>query len=299
VVAVTDNDLNKLGQAQRERLAHIDFTLFFRGEANRTSLTERFGVAPSVATQDFSRYKDFAPENAIYDEKRRLHIKSTNFKPLFNYDVARTLSTLSEGFGDGFMGAIKSAISCESPFRLNKPDLQLVATISESIYRKLPLTITYVSPSSGPSTRTVIPHTIVDNGIRWHFRAFDRKRSEFRDFVLTRIDSASLDNSEVEEHELIAKDKQWQRIVELELIPHPSIKYPKAIMRDYGMHEGVLHLDVRAAFAGYLLNLWQVDCSTSPTLEPCGFLLALKNPEALYGVDNAILAPGYCDPRGS
>ena len=296
---MTGEDLNKLSQAQRERLAHIDFTLFFKGEANRTALTERFGVAPSVATQDFSRYKDFAPENAVYDEKRRLHIKSINFKPLFNYDIARTLSTLSEGFGDGFMGAIKSAISCESPYRINKPDLTLVAAISEAIYRQLPLTISYTSPRSGPSTRTVVPHTIVDNGVRWHIRAYDRKTSEFRDFVLTRVDSALLDNTPIEEHELISKDKQWQRIVELELIPHPSLKYPSAVMRDYGMTDGQLHLDVRAAFAGYLLNLWQVDCSLSPSTEQNGFLLALKNPEALYGVENAMLAPGYCDPRGS
>lgn len=296
---MTKEDLNSLSQAKRERLAHIDFTLCFKGEANRTALTERFGVAPSVATQDFARYRDFAPDNVIYDEKRRLHLKSKSFQPLFNYDVARTLSTLSQGFGDGFTGAIKSAISCESPFRLNKPDLSLVATISEAIHCHLPLTIGYTSLSNGPSTRTVVPHTIVDNGIRWHFRGFDRKNGDFRDFVLTRIDSASLNDSTVSEHELIAKDKQWQRIVELELIPHPSLKYPAAVMRDYGMTNGQLHLDVRAAFVGYLLNLWQVDCSASPTKEPCGFLLALKNPEALYGVENAILAPGYCDPRGS
>lgn len=73
------------------------------------------------------------------------------------------------------------------------------------------------------------------------------KHLNSRDFVLTRVDSALLDNTPIEEHELISKDKQWQRIVELELIPHPSLKYPSAVMRDYGMTDGQLHLDVRAA----------------------------------------------------
>ena len=286
--------LSELSQVQQERLAHIDFTLYFKGEANRNSVTERFGVAPSVATQDFARYREFAPDNAVYDEKRRMHVKSPSFTPLFEYDVNRTLSTLSQGFGDGFMGNIKSVISCVSPFRLNKPDLSLVATISEAIYQKLPIRITYTSVENGPSERVVVPHTIVDNGIRWHFRAFDRKRNGFRDFVITRVDSAVLETTEVFAHEDILEDKQWQRIVELELIPHPSIKFPQTIIKDYGMVDGVLKIELRAPFAGYLLNLWQVDCSPEPDAnEYVGKQLALRNHQALYGVENAKMAPGY------
>ena len=69
-LTVQDNTgLEELSQAQRERLAHIDFTLLFKGEAGRSYLTERFSVAPSVATQDFARYKSVGPNNVMYDEK--------------------------------------------------------------------------------------------------------------------------------------------------------------------------------------------------------------------------------------
>ena len=293
-VQTAKSEISELSQSQQERLAHIDFTLYFKGEANRNSVTERFGVAPSLATQDFARYREFAPDNVVYDEKRRMHIKSLSFQPLFEYDVSRTLSTLSQGFGDGFMGNIKSVISCVSPFRLNKPDLSLVATISEAICLRRPIRITYTSVENGPSERVVVPHTIIDNGIRWHFRAFDRKNNDFRDFVITRVDSAVLESSEVFEHEKILEDKQWQRIVELELIPHPSVKYPQTIMKDYGMVDGVLKIELRAPFVGYLLNLWQVDCSAEPDVNKyVGKQLALRNPQALYGVENAKLAPGY------
>ncbi len=287
-------DLESLTLSQRERLALIDFKLFFNGEARRSCLTERFGVAPSVATQDFARYKELAPANIIYDEKLRLHLKTNSFQPLFTYDVVRTLSTISQGFGDGFLGKIKPAMACEAPFHLNKPKLEVVAAINEAIHKRSAIGITYTSLSSGRGIRQVVPHTIVDNGLRWHVRAFDRKQKEFRDFVLTRISSVELIDSVVDaDVETFQWDKQWNRIVELELVPHPQLRYPEAIALDYAMENNRLQIEIRAAFVGYLLRLWNIDCSTNKQLSGREYHLALNNPEALYGVENSSLAPGY------
>lgn len=292
------SELTSLSHSQKERLAHIDFTLMFNGEAGRSYLTERFNVAPSVATQDFARYKELAPDNVKYDEKRRLHLKTETFKPLFEYDVIRTLSTISQGFGDGFLGKLKAPLACEAPYHLNKPSLNIVAAVSEAIHKRVPLKIVYVSLSSGRSERLIIPHTLVDNGLRWHVRAFDRKHDQFRDFVLTRIKEANLsgpsrpDGKVDEERERVQQDKQWNRIVDLELIPHPKIEHPEAVILDYGMLDGFLKVEVRAAVAGYLLRLWNVDCSNDHMLCNPEMQLALRNPEALYGVENAMLAPG-------
>lgn len=296
---MTQLSLNSLTLAQRERLAHIDFVLMFKGEARRTDLVERFNIAPSVATQDFARYKEIAPQNVIYDEKRKQHLKTTSFISLFDFDVIRTLATLSQGFGDGFLRQGFPTITCESPYRLNRPAIQVVAAISEGIYKASPLKITYHSLSSGKSVREIVPHTLVDTGLRWHVRAFDRASNEFRDFVLSRIESAKLHSNEPKEHEQQAKDKQWNRIVELELVPHPSINYKEAIERDYQMEQGALKIDIRAALAGYLLRLWNVDCSQAHTLTGPELHLALKNHQALYGVENLILAPGMLPHSGS
>ncbi|MGI2023744.1 WYL domain-containing protein [Shewanella glacialipiscicola] len=265
----------------------------FKGEARRTDLVERFNIAPSVATQDFARYKEIAPQNVVYDEKRKQHLKAASFISLFDFDVIRTLATLSQGFGDGFSGQLKPPLACEAPYHLNKPSLSIVAKVTEAIHKGKALSITYVSLSSGETTREIVPHTLVDNGLRWHVRGFDRKHSEFRDFVLTRIKAAVvLEDSTLSEAELETQDRQWNRFVELELVPHPRLEHSEAIELDYGMKGGVLKVEIRAAIAGYLLRQWHVDCSTNATFKDGGAQLHLKNRAALYGVKNLNIAPG-------
>jgi hypothetical protein len=287
-----DHSLESISLSQRERLAYIDFTLMFKGEAGRQYITDRFKVAPSVATRDFALYHDFAPQNIKYDDKLRQHIKTSDFKPLFDYDVIRTLATFSQGFGDGLTGHIQAPKSCEAPYHLNSPDLNVVATISEAIHKSLPVEMDYVSPSSGTSTRVIVPHTIIDTGLRWHVRAFDRHRGEFRDFVLTRIKSINLVSSLVEENEYIECDIQWNNTLILELIVHPRVKYPEAVELDYGMQRGSKKISIRAALAGYMLRLWSVDCSKDHHKFSPEFQLALNNQHVLSDVDNALLAPG-------
>lgn len=296
---MTQLTLESLTLAQRERLAHIDFVLMFKGEARRTDLVERFNIAPSVATQDFARYKEIAPQNVVYDEKRKQHLKAASFISLFDFDVIRTLATLSQGFGDGFSGQLKPPLACEAPYHLNKPSLSIVAKITEAIHKGKALSINYVSLSSGETTREIVPHTLVDNGLRWHVRGFDRKHGEFRDFVLTRIKAAvvledsTLSLSVIKESELETQDRQWNRFVELELVPHPRIEHCEAIELDYGMTGGVLKVEIRAAIAGYLLRLWNVDCSQEHLLKQPEYQLCVKNKQALYGVTNLTIAPGY------
>jgi len=283
-----------LSTPQRERLAHIDFILMFKGEAGRGDLIDRFAIAPTQATKDFALYHELAPANIVYEKSKRLHVRARAFSPLFDYDTARTLSTLCQGHGDGFLGTLPTAVRCEMPHQLNHPDLALVAAVSEAMHKERALAIRYVSLSRGESNREIVPHTPVDNGLRWHVRAFDRDSGEFRDFVLTRLLSASvLEQSAAQEHEGLLHDRQWNRFVELELIPHPAIRYPQAIERDYAMREGRLRVELRAALAGYLLRRWNVDCSVGHTPQGAEYQLALANAPALYGVKNLQLAPGY------
>ena len=168
------------------------------------------------------------------------------------------------------------------------------------MYKRQALRITYVSLSSGETTREIVPHTLVDNGLRWHVRGFDRKHGPsgapngFRDFVLTRIKAAVvLEDSTLSEAELETQDRQWNRFVELELVPHPRIEYSEAIELDYGMTGGVLKVEIRAATAGYLLRQWHVDCSKAHSLQGTEYQLWLKNTPTLYGVGNLNLAPGF------
>lgn len=116
--------------------------------------------------------------------------------------------------------------------------------------------------------------------------------------MLTRISQPEISSHSPDEHEQAIADIQWMRIVELELVPHPSYLQPKIVEKDFSMKEGVLKLRVRAAVVGYVLRRWSVDCSPDHGLPDPQFALWLRNPLSLYGVSSAMLAPGFVPAGG-
>lgn len=285
-----------LSQAQRERLAYIDFRLYFLGEIGRPDLIHRFGLAPAAATRDLALYRDVVPQNIEFDGRNKIYRFSKAFVPLFDHPPQRVLSALSRGFGDGVNGESQAMLNCESPAVLSNPPLDVLAPICRAIYTRRPVAIHYYSMANGESERVIVPFALVDTGLRWHVRAYDRKNSDFRDFVLTRIETPKLLDEEPKSNEHPDHDIQWTRIVELELIPHPRLNRPEIIRMDYGMQDGSLRMQVRAAFAGYALLRWNVDSSPDHNLQGHEYRLWLKDHLALYGVKNAVLAPGYVSP---
>lgn len=285
--------LSEISQAQKERLSHIDFRAYFLGEIGRSDLVSRFGIGEAAATRDITLYRELAPKNLEYDTQARSYVKSEAFKPLFDYSPAQALAALSQGFGEDFVGSHKAMIPCETPAELNSPLLPVLAVLTRAIHHKRVVRIQYRSIQSGLSSREIVPFALVDNGLRWHVRAFDRKRQIFTDFVITRIASPKIIESESEERETREADIQWNRIVEMELVAHPKLPHPETIEMDYAMQEGVLKVNVRAAVAGYVLRRWNVDCTEDHSLEGAEYHLWLRNRQALYGVQNLVLAPGY------
>lgn len=289
--------IENLTHAQRERLAYIDFRLYFFGEVGRPDLIERFGVAPAGATRDLALYRESAPQNITFDGSNKIYRIEQAFSPLFEHASQRVLSALDMGFGDGVNRAAQSMLPCESPTALGNPKMDVLAPVCRAIHAKRPIAIRYHSMSSGESERVIVPFALVDTGMRWHVRAFDRKSQEFRDFVITRIkDPVVLKGQPVAAHEMSDQDIQWTRIVELELVPHPDQPRPEITEMDYDMQGGVLQMKLRAATAGYILRKWSVDCSPDHSLRGPEYRLWLKDHLAIYGVRNAVLAPGYSAP---
>lgn len=282
-----------LSYAQRERLAYIDFRLYFMGEVGRPDLTSRFGVAPAGATRDLALYREIAPQNIIFDGSNKIYRIGQAFSPLFNHASQRVLSALAWGFGDSVNGITKAMLPCESPTSLSMPRMDVLAPICRAITTKQLVAIRYHSMTNGESERVIVPFALVDTGLRWHVRAFDRKSGEFRDFVITRIEAPTLLNNEPLASERPDNDIQWMRIVELDLVPHPRLARPEIIKMDYGMTNGSIRMRVRAAVAGYMLQRWSVDVSPDHSLEEEQYRLWLSDPMVLYGVENAKLAPGY------
>lgn len=289
--------VESLSHAQRERLAYIDFRLYFMGEIGRPDLASRFGVAPAGATRDLALYREIAPQNIEFDGSNKIYRIGKAFAPIFEHATQRVLSALSLGFGDGVNVDTQPQFPCESPIALSNPKMDVLAPICRAIHAKRPVAIRYHSMSSGESERVIVPFALVDTGLRWHVRAFDRKSGEFRDFVVTRIEAPTLVDEEPKANERPDNDIQWTRIVELDLVPHPRLSRPEIIRMDYGMKDGSIRMRVRAAVAGYMLLRWSVDASPDHSLQGPEYRLWLKDHLALYGVKNALLAPGYREPR--
>lgn len=289
--------VSELPQAQRERLAYLELRAYFAGELRRADIEERFGVKPAAATRDLTAYRVLAPANLSYDAPARCYRPTRQFKPLFEFAAERVLAWLLQGFGDGLDLKLRKATPCEGPGNLVRPDLPILSTVTRAMCAKRALKVSYLSISSGATSRELVPVALADNGLRWHVRAFDRTNVRFGDFVLTRIVKAKEIDGEVDEHELLPADAQWVRIVDMEVVPHPGLNWPQGIEADYAMEEGVLHLRSRAALAGYMLRRWSIDCTPDHSLDPASHHLWLRNPQTLYGVESAAFAPGAKEGR--
>ncbi len=292
--------LDRLPQAQRERLAYIDFRLYFLGELRRADVADRFGTGPAAATRDIAQYRDLAPNHLELDNSDKVYRPTEQFVPMFDHAPQRVLTALSRGFGEGLGEELRPMVRCEFPVALAVPEMSILAPVTRAIHRGKALHLAYTSVESGRTEREIVPIALVNNGSRWHVRAYDRRRNGFRDFVLTRMENpVELQDSPVLAKERVDQDVQWNRIIELELVPHPKHPRPELVMMDYGMHDGVLRVRVRAANAGYMLRRWTIDCSPDHSLEGLEYALWLTDPLALYGASNAHLAPGYVDPKGA
>lgn len=293
--------LAELSSAQRQRLAYIEFRVWFYGEVTRKDVLDRFEVATAAGTRDMALYRELAPANVVYEQKRYRYLST--FQPLFQHPVERVLASLTSGFGAGEPASGGTMLPHAVPARLNQPDLKTLATVTRAIQGGFPLQLIYHSMKTGAVKRVIVPHALVDSGLRWHVRAYDRTKGEFRDLVLTRMEHVRPLGvtggrlSTVADHERLDADDQWNRQVVLTLAPHPAHPHPVSIERDFGMQDGHLTVHLRAAVAGYVLRQWQVDCSPDACLRGPEFRLRLVDRAQLHGADNAVLAPGYAKPK--
>ncbi len=277
-----------------ERLVFIDFRCTFLGELKRGDLMARFNIGSAAATRDIAEYRNELGGKIELDPQTKTYRLAPGFTPMFAHEVEQALTALSRGFGETQIYTSGALLNCEIPPHLSTPELDVLAPLCRAIHARRAVKVSYSSFTSGRSVREIVPFALANNGLRWHVRAFDRKRQTFVDFVLTRVHEVMEGECAApKEHELEKHDIDWGRILELQLVAHPKEEHPEVIALDYKMVDGVLRVRVRAALASYLLRQWLVDCSTDHSLKDIEYRLWLKNSPILYDVANARLAPGY------
>jgi hypothetical protein len=278
---------------QEERLRYIELRLYFVGEVNRADLIQRFGLKDRAASRDLARYKELAPSNLEYDVTFKAYVIRQGFQPIFQIKGQPSLAAVLSGFVEG-ISPQSSLISFEAPTQLNLPDIPILAAITRAIHHKKILEIGYRSLSSGLGRRRIMPIALVDNGLRWHLRAFDYRRQCHTDFVINRMELPINEFEYDAERDLVfLDDEHWNEFIDLEIKPHPRLLHPETIEKEYGMQNGILNIRVRAAVVGYVLRRWNVDCSAQHTLSGAEYHLCLTNQAKLQNIENSVLAPGF------
>ena len=257
-----------VSQTQRERLAFLELRTFFTGELRRGDIKARFGVKPAAASRDLGSYRDIARDNLDYNAPARCYRPSAFFKPIFEFSIEHILTWLLQGFVDGLNLKPRQIAPCESTGQSVKHDLEVLEVITRYLVVNRAVRINYLSLSSGSKRREIVPVALDNNGLRWHIRAFNREQGRLGHFLTTRIAKAQGIADEVQECELLPTDEQWARVVNLELIPYPSIPLPKTVEADYGMPNKALRIKSRAALVGYVLRRWNIDSAPDHRFNP-------------------------------
>lgn len=286
----------KINKNLEERLRFIELTLRLKGWCSRADLTKKFDISLSAATRDFREYKDLCPNNMIFNEvEKHYEINKDEFVPHFPISFKTAIGFIRNSTNARTIG-LSEFDSIQAPPRLSEPDLDVLLKITRAILGNTIIKTEYFSVDNGFSQKKLAPHALIDNGLRWHVRAYDYEKGRFADFVLTRFKNVQETNIKVEKNESRTQDSQWNRIVRLELVPHPNpmnVHCPETLLHDFNMENGVKVVEVRAAVAGYWLRLWNIDCSPDHSLVGKEFHLWLRNSVALYDVKSVFLAPGY------
>jgi predicted DNA-binding transcriptional regulator YafY len=257
---MAERDDVRWGLAQRFEM--IEWRAYWLGRVNRSDLEERFGVSTPQASVDLRAYQEAAPGNIEYDSTQKAYVPKDTFQPKFlRLSSDRYLAQLN-AILNGAILTTDTWFKSPPPATVMKAVVRSVRpatlrAILRAIEDRQELEIEYQSLKNS-RRRFIAPHAIAFDGQRWHTRAWCTHRREFRDFVLTRIQSVGESRSSISDP---TNDVEWNTIVKLKIVPHPRLSEAgkAAIAMDYGMESGQFVLETRAALAFYLIKHLNLD----------------------------------------
>jgi len=245
--------------SQKQRLEFIEFRLQWEGRVNRSDLINFFAISVPQASLDFAKYRELAPNNAIYDASEKTYLAGPSFDPVLVSNSAdiylnQVLAIESGNLGGNttFLGWRPATGIVLAPSRTLDP--AVLRVMLQAIREHRVAEIEYQSMSTtDPARRKVTPHALGFDGFRWHVRAFCHQHQDFRDFVLARVLAVRAEDvSNIDP----ATDGDWNHFVEAIIVPGTglSASQQRLIELDYGMKDGRFVLRVREALLFYYLR---------------------------------------------
>jgi hypothetical protein len=245
--------------SQNQRLEFVEFRLLWEGRVNRSDLIRFFGISTPQASLDFAKYREIAPENAIYDTTEKSYVARKSFSPVLvgksadlylNRIMAVALGNLDSH--STFLGWCPPTGIAHGSSR--KLDAAILRSVVQAIRERRAIEIVYQSMNQAvPGERKIAPHALGFDGFRWHARAFCLEHGDYRDFVLARILGIRAHADCDADHN---QDLEWHSFIEAVIVPGAGLSpsQRKVIELDYGMEDGRLILQVREALLFYYLK---------------------------------------------
>jgi hypothetical protein len=244
---------------QARRFEFIEFRLLWDGRLNRADLTSYFGISTPQASMDLAAYQRLAPDNLRYDKQQKAFTPGPLFRPLdgqFNpYSFLNSVRQVEAGMlpkEATFLGWYPANGVIRLPTR--RVDFEILRNSLAAIRNRDRIAVRYQSMHHPePETRSISPHAIVFDGVRWHLRSYCFRRQEFRDFVLSRVSEIESESADGVDPAL---DHSWHTEVTVQVAPAPHLSESQrnAIAMDYGMSAGSIRIPTREALLLYLLQ---------------------------------------------
>lgn len=255
-----------LSWGMEKRLEFIEFRLFWDGYIRRADLQEKFDISAPQASNDLAFYRESLPQNINYDLSAKRYVRGNSFKPEYY-----------SGSPDRYLAQLRAVeegiLAEEDTFFGFRPDIDVLPIPSRSvtaarlrhlvqaIREKKSLRIEYQSMNDKrpePQWRTISPHALASDGMRWHVRAFCHIEEKFKDFIISRCLKVGDQGAW---HPKAVRDDAWESYFEVSLIPNPELSpsQQKTIERDYDMRNGECVLSVRLALIYYFDKRLRLD----------------------------------------
>jgi predicted DNA-binding transcriptional regulator YafY len=274
----------QLTKWQRDRRAFIEHRIFWHGSIGLADLMSVMEISRAQASKDLNGYISDHPDHLHYDKSARTYVIGQAFEAHYlSIDPAEYLADLA---------AIASGAAVpNADWVVNLPDIitptipargldpSTVRNVLLACAQRRLLVVRYLSMSSTePTEREIAPHGIAHDGFRWHARAWCRRESAFKDFVLRRILSSSLgDVSDVDSR----SDTDWLDTVSLKIAAHPALSENQrcVIEFDYGMTDGAAEISVRRSLLFYALKRLGLDTDPNLRRPQDQHIILLNGPE--------------------
>jgi len=265
----------------------IEIIVLWEGRLTTNHICHSFGIGRQQASKDINTYlRELAPGNLVYDRHLKGYVPAADFRPVVTqgkvaeyHELLARQHHLSDTFSELDLEVPGSMVVSGASRHI--PPATMRAVVAATRHRRL-LKASYVSLSRPEAAESILePHTLVCTGNNWHVRAWCQANREFRDFALTRFQQAPELLRKKASH-TAEQDEDWQRLVTLEIVPDHRLTdtQQQIIARDFGMENGILQIQSRAALAPYVLSRLGITLDNSHP-DPLVQQVELAGPDAI------------------